>query len=62
MTLRKGEFWTCAQCTLKNSLAFGICSACKAVRSLPIESDGERSVVPIPEGTYLFFSKKRKDI
>ncbi|TMW46568.1 hypothetical protein DOY81_008351 [Sarcophaga bullata] len=49
MTLRKGEFWTCAQCTLKNSLAFGICSACKAVRTLPIESDGERSVVPIPE-------------
>ncbi|XP_037822631.1 calpain-D isoform X1 [Lucilia sericata] len=49
MTLRKGEFWTCSQCTLKNSLAFGVCSACKAVRTLPIESDRERIVVPIPE-------------
>ncbi|XP_073834719.1 calpain 15 small optic lobes isoform X1 [Musca autumnalis] len=49
MTLRKGEFWTCAQCTLKNSLATGVCSACKAVRTLPIESDREHMVCPIPE-------------
>ncbi|XP_013102672.2 calpain-D [Stomoxys calcitrans] len=49
MTLRKGEFWTCSQCTLKNSLATGVCSACKAVRTLPIESDRERMVGPIPE-------------
>lgn len=57
MTLRKGEFWTCSQCTLKNSLATGVCSACKAVRTLPIESDRDRMVCPIPEGNFyvIFF-------
>lgn len=38
MTLRKGEFWTCSQCTLKNSLGQSICSACKHVRETPIIS------------------------
>lgn len=32
LTLRKGEFWSCSQCTLKNSLASHACSACKATR------------------------------
>lgn len=32
LTLRKGEFWSCSQCTLKNSLATHTCSACKAPR------------------------------
>lgn len=34
MTLRKGEFWSCVQCTLKNSLTTTICVACKAVRQI----------------------------
>lgn len=38
MTLRKGEFWTCSQCTLKNTLAQNTCSACKHVRETPIIS------------------------
>lgn len=40
--MRKGEFWQCPQCTLKNSLASGICSACKSVRALPIDIDISR--------------------
>lgn len=30
MTLRKGEFWTCWQCTLRNPLDTLLCQACKA--------------------------------
>lgn len=29
MTLRKGEFWTCNKCTLKNPLHISICKVCK---------------------------------
>lgn len=31
-TLRKGEFWSCVQCTLKNSLSRTSCSACKSAK------------------------------
>jgi hypothetical protein len=33
MTLRKGEFWACPQCTLKNSLSANACVACKSSRN-----------------------------
>jgi len=46
MTLRKGEFWTCGHCTLKNSLHSPVCSACKSHRqpqlSMAMEAVRER--------------------
>lgn len=33
MTLKKGEFWSCPKCTLKNSLNVSSCKACKSDKS-----------------------------
>lgn len=33
MTLRKGEFWSCNKCTLKNPLHIAICKVCKTDRN-----------------------------
>lgn len=33
MTLKKGEFWSCSKCTLKNSLNVSTCKACKNEKS-----------------------------
>lgn len=46
MTLRKGEFWSCSQCTLKNSLNSNICIACKSVRTIPIISGQQTNFRP----------------
>lgn len=34
MTLRKGEFWSCAQCTLKNPISSPVCMACKTNKNV----------------------------
>lgn len=33
MTLKKGEFWSCSKCTLKNSLNVSTCKACKSEKN-----------------------------
>lgn len=33
MTLKKGEFWSCSKCTLKNSLNISSCKACKSEKT-----------------------------
>lgn len=34
MTLKRGEFWSCSKCTLKNSLNVSTCKACKSEKNI----------------------------
>lgn len=47
MTLRKGEFWSCNKCTLKNPLHISICKVCKTDRNtLDVPAPSSRSPSP----------------
>ncbi|CAA9993802.1 unnamed protein product [Nesidiocoris tenuis] len=50
MTLRKGEFWTCPQCTLRNPIGIHACQVCKAQNktSSPLLLDVPNKNVPAP--------------
>ncbi|KAL1110427.1 hypothetical protein AAG570_007958 [Ranatra chinensis] len=45
MTLQKGEFWICSQCTLKNPLATQNCQACKSQNRVLLDVQ-PKNVIP----------------
>lgn len=46
MTLRKGEFWSCSKCTLKNPLTLTACKICKTRKNLDVPVASSRSPSP----------------
>lgn len=46
MTLRKGEFWSCSKCTLKNPLTLTACKICQTKKNLDVSLLSSRNPSP----------------